>query len=147
MTTWTQKHIDAIHHDNDLKVAPDRDADRTPVLLARLGAHHGLPARLPAFSRSARLIWLWAVEVDGDVYLRSANQSSRGFASAATFGRESASIDEEEVRVSFALVDADEVRDRVDAAFRLKYQDDSYFSGRLLDGSRNQIARVRPIAE
>lgn len=125
MTTWTQKHIDAIHHDNDLKVAPDRDADRTP----------------------GRLIWLWAVEVDGDVYLRSANQSSRGFASAATFGRESASIDEEEVRVSFALVDADEVRDRVDAAFRLKYQDDSYFSGRLLDGSRNQIARVRPIAE
>ena len=62
MTSWTPKQLDSIR--NDFKIAPDRDTDGTP----------------------GRLIWVWAAEVDGDIYVRSANPTSRWFASAATFG-------------------------------------------------------------
>ena len=122
MSSWTPKQLDSVRNHDDFTIAPDRD-------------HQGAPGRL---------IWVWAVEVDGDIFVRSANPTSRWFASAATFQRGSAFIADQTEPVSIAVVDDDELRDQVDEAFRRKYAHDPYFSEDVLTGSRQQIARLRP---
>ncbi|MYS85748.1 DUF2255 family protein [Embleya scabrispora] len=123
MTRWTHDRLHHIAHGNDFHIAPDRDADLTP----------------------GRLIWVWAVTIDEDIYVRSANPDSRWFASAVTYRRGSVSIAGNALPAEFTLVTRDAVKDQVDDAYRDKYADDPYLSEDLLESSRNQIARVRPL--
>ncbi|MFD3735673.1 DUF2255 family protein [Streptomyces sp. NPDC058632] len=102
---------------------PYRDADLTP----------------------GRLIWIWAVTVEGDIYVRSANPNSRWFASAVTYQRGSVSIDGSALPAEFTQVTQDAVKNQVDDAYCDKYADDPYLSEDLLKNSRNQITRVRPL--
>ncbi|MFD7057622.1 DUF2255 family protein [Streptomyces mirabilis] len=123
MTSWTRDQLHHIAHGNDFHVAPDRDTNLTP----------------------GRLIWIWAVTIEEDIYVRSANPNSRWFASAVTYRRGSVSIDGNVLPAEFTLITQDAVKNQVDDAYRNKYADDPHLSEDLLKNSRNQIARVRPL--
>ncbi|GCE00642.1 DUF2255 family protein [Embleya hyalina] len=123
MTRWTHDRFHHIARGNDFRIAPDRDANLTP----------------------GRLIRIWAVTIEEDIYARSANPNSRCFASAVTHRRGSVSIDGNALPAEFTLVTRDAVKDHVDDAYRNKYADDPHLSEDLLKSSRNQIARVRPL--
>ncbi|MFD8262595.1 DUF2255 family protein [Streptomyces griseoluteus] len=123
MTSWTHDQLHHINHGNDFQIAPDRDTHLTP----------------------GRLIWIWAVTIEEDIYVRSANPHSRWFASAVTYRRGSVSIDGNVLPAEFTLVTQDAVKNQVDDAYRNKYAGDPHLSEDLLKNSRNQIARVRPL--
>ncbi|MFF2546286.1 DUF2255 family protein [Kitasatospora sp. NPDC058063] len=121
---WADAQLRRVQQGEDFHVAPDRDADRT----------------------SGRLIWVWAVALGGDVYVRAATPNSRWFHSAVTNGRGAGAVADRELRVEFSAVDDEARKDRADQAFRAKYSTDPYFSEDLLKNSRHQIARIRPLA-
>ena len=47
-------------------------------------------------------------------------------------------------KVTFEPVDDEALKDRIDEAYWAKYGGDPYFSARLLERSRHQIAKVSP---
>src|SRR4051794_14884672 len=122
MRTWTAQHLAAIAIGDDFHLAPYRDDGASP----------------------GTMIWVWAVPVNGDVYVRSATPDSRWFAAARRqrAGRaRGAGFDGE---VVFEHVEAEHIKDLVDAAYTAKYGRDPYFSDDLLARSRHQIAKVTP---
>lgn len=122
MTTWPPDDLDRIIEADDLHVAPYRADGTTP----------GTPT------------WIWAVQVDGALYVRAYNgPDSRWYqaACARRAGRIRAAGREHEV--AFTPVDGP-VNDAVDVAYRAKYAGSPYLPPMLAAGARGTTVRISP---
>lgn len=119
---WEAAELAAIDADDDLKVSPLR-AD---------GVTHGTPT------------WIWAVVVDGDLYVRGYNGTASTWYSAAMArpaGRIHASGAVHDVLFEPSPAD---LADAIDAAYRAKYATSPYLPPMLSPRARAAGVRIRP---
>ena len=116
---WKKSELDAIDKADDLHVSPLREDGKT----------YGTPT------------WIWAVQVDGELYVRAYNgQASRWYQAARRHadGRIHAAGHVRDVR--FESVDGD-LDEAIDAAYRAKYSDSPYLAPMI--GPRAHAATMR----
>lgn len=121
--SWDPKVAQAVEKSNDLHVAPFREDGKT----------YGTPT------------WVYAVVVDGDVFVRAYHgTSSRWYHAAVTqrAGRIQAAGGTYEARFEPATDPA--LNDRVDAAYRRKYAGDSYLPAMVDATRRAATVRITP---
>jgi hypothetical protein len=123
MTAWSKEELNKIAEADDLHIAPFRED----------GATYGTPT------------WIWSVAVDDALYVRGYNgQNSRWYQAAVRqkAGRIiAAGITKE---VTFEPVEGsgnDRIGDRIDDAYRAKYQNSPYLSPMI--GKRARMATVK----
>lgn len=118
MSQFIEAELQAIDSKNDLHIAPYRED----------GVTYGTPT------------WIWAVVVDGRLYVRAYNgTSSRWYMSAMSQGKgkiEAAGMTKE---VVFTKVDRS-MDARIDAAYKAKYSDSPYLPPMI--SARTQAATV-----
>jgi hypothetical protein len=123
MTEWSKDELREIADADDLHIAPFRDD----------GVTYGTPT------------WIWSVAVDDDLYVRGYNgQNSRWYQAAVRqrAGRIIAAGRTKEV--TFEPVDglgSEQLGDRIDDAYRAKYQSSPYLKPMI--GARARSATVR----
>lgn len=120
LMSWDPRTAEAIEHSNDLHVSPFRED----------GTTYGTPT------------WVYAVVVDGDVYVRAYHGTASRWYHAAVAqraGRIQAAGSAYEVE--FEPVSDEKLNDRVDDAYRHKYAGDSYLD-QMIDATR-RAATVR----
>jgi hypothetical protein len=120
MTKWPKDELRRIGDTDDLHIAPLRDD----------GTTYGTPT------------WIWSVVVGDDLYVRAYNgTSSRWYKSALKqkAGRITAAGMTKDV--SFEPVHDDALNDRIDEAYRAKYQGSEYLAPMI--GKRTRAATVR----
>ncbi len=119
MTTWSKDELRKIAEADDLHISPLRED----------GLTYGTPT------------WIWSVAVDDALYVRGYNgQSSRWYQAAVRqkAGRIIASGLTKEV--TFVPVN-EPINDRIDDAYRVKYQGSLYLSA--MSGARARSATVK----
>jgi len=122
MASWPQEELEAIAEGDDLHIAPFREDGRT----------YGTPT------------WIWSVRVDDDLYVRAYNgKSSRWYRSALAqkAGRIIASGMSREV--VFEPVEGP-LNDRIDDAYRAKYDGSPYVAPMIGERARSATLRVVP---
>jgi hypothetical protein len=97
MTTWTSDELDSIEHAEELEIAAQR----------------------PSGTLSS---WrtIWVVRVEDDIYVRSVNGPGSSWYRGTRACREGR-VQAGGMTKNVTLVDADEINDVVDAAYRTKY--------------------------
>lgn len=118
--TWTSNELESIAATDDLHIAPFRDD----------GVTTGTPT------------WIWSVVVDGALYVRAYNgRNSRWYKSAMKqkAGRVTAVGMTKEV--DFEPVDGP-LNDRIDEAYRAKYNRSGYLGSMISDRARAATVRV-----
>jgi len=121
MTHWPQEELRRIAEADDLHIAPFRED----------GTTHGTPT------------WIWSVALDGDLYVRAYNgQRSRWYQAAMRqkAGRIIAAGLTKEV--VFEAAD-DAFNERIDDAYRAKYQGSPYLDSMIGASARARSATVR----
>lgn len=121
MSEWVKEELDRIAGSDDLHISPFRGDGRT----------YGTPT------------WIWSVVVDRNLYVRSYNgQNGRWYQAAMQqkAGRITAAGITKEV--TFEPVDG-VIQDRIDDAYRAKYQGSPYLSPMI--GKRARAATVKVI--
>lgn len=122
MTTWPPDELDRIIQADDLHVAPYRPDGTTP----------GTPT------------WIWAVQVDGGLYVRAHNgQDSRWYQAACAQRAGRIRVAGREHEVTFTPIDGP-VNDAVDAAYRAKYAGSPYLPPMLAARTRAATIRISP---
>jgi hypothetical protein len=121
--TWSNDQLRRIETSDDFRIAPYREDGATP----------------------GTLIWVWAVALDGAVFVRSANPDSRWFAAAVTQRAGIVETGGAQYQVRFEHVTDHHLQDRIDHAFVQKYSADPYLSPDVLQRSRARIARITPV--
>ena len=119
MTTWSKDELRKIAEADDLHISP----------LRKDGLTYGTPT------------WIWSVAVDDGLYVRGYNgQSSRWYQAAVRqkAGRMIAAGTTKEV--TFVPVNGP-INDRIDDAYRVKYQGSPYLSA--MSGARARSATVK----
>lgn len=122
MATWPKEELQRIAETDDLRVAPFRDD----------GATYGT------------LTWIWSVAVDGALYARAYNgPASRWFRSAKRqkAGRITAAGMTKEVAFEPA---EGLVNDRIDEAYRTKYDGSPYLGAMIGPRARSATVRITP---
>jgi hypothetical protein len=122
MSQWPKEELDRIAETDDLHISPFREDGRT----------YGTPT------------WVWSVVVDGNLYVRSYNgQNGRWYQAARQqkAGRMTAAGITKEV--AFEAVDG-AVQDRIDDAYRAKYQDSPYLSPMINARARAATVKLTP---
>ncbi|MFK5602641.1 DUF2255 family protein [Haloferax volcanii] len=122
MTAWDVAELREIAASNDLYVAPFREDGET----------YGTPTRV------------WSVRVDDDLFVRAYNGQDSSWYQAAV--RENAGrieVNDEAKEVAFEAVDGP-INDRIDDAYREKYEGSSYLSAMIGDRARSATVRVVP---
>lgn len=121
MSNRRQDDLRQIAENDDLHVAPFREDGETP----------GTPT------------WIWSVRIDNDLYVRAYNGVESRWYQAAVSQRagriDAAGLTRE---VSFEPVDGP-INDRIDEAYRAKYDGSPYLAPMI--GSRARAATVRVI--
>ena len=121
--SWDPEIIERIENSNDLHVAPFRDDGKTP----------GTPT------------WVYAVAVDGDVFVRAYNGTgSRWYGAAVKQRAGRIQIAGETYEARFEPVSAEGLNDRIDAAFREKYAGDDYLAPMVDAKRRAATVRITP---
>jgi len=123
MTLWSEDELPRIAETDDLHVAPFREDGRT----------YGTPT------------WIWSVVVDGNVYVRAYNGTRSRWYQAALrqkAGRITASGMTREV--AFHPVDG-AINDRIDDAYRTKYQGSPYLAPMIGARARAATVRITPL--
>lgn len=122
MTAWTKDELRKIAETDDLHISPFRDDGKT----------YGTPT------------WIWSVVFDDALYVRAYNgQNSRWYRAATRqkAGRiTSAGMTKE---VAFEPVDGI-INDRIDDAYRAKYQGSPYLSPMIGSRARSATVKVTP---
>lgn len=122
MTHWPQEELRRIAEADDLHIAPFRED----------GTTHGTPT------------WIWSIALDGDLFVRAYNgQRSRWYQAAMRqkAGRIiSAGLTKE---VAFEPV-VGPINDRIDDAYRTKYQGSPYLDSMIGARARAVTVRVAP---
>jgi len=122
MTTWPEDELRKIAEADDLHISPFR----------KDGVTYGTPT------------WIWSVAVDGALYVRGYNgQTSRWYQAAARqkTGRIIAAGMTKEV--TFEPVDGP-INNRIDDAYRTKYQGSPYLSPMIGARARSATIKVMP---
>jgi hypothetical protein len=120
---WDKAELAQIAATDDLHIAPLREDGQT----------YGTPT------------WIWSVVVDGALYVRAYNgHNSRWYKAAMDqkAGRITAAGMTKEVM--FEAVD-DDINDRVDNAYRMKYRRSPYLDSMLSAHARGTTVRIRPL--
>jgi hypothetical protein len=118
MTTWPKDELDKIAAADDLHVAPLREEGKT----------YGTPT------------WIWSVVVDGTLYARAYNGKDSRWYQAALRQKAGRIITAGMTKdVAFKPIDS-AFNDRIDEAYRAKYQDSRYLDPMI--GSRARSATV-----
>jgi hypothetical protein len=122
MSEWLKDELDRISKTDDLHISPFRDD----------GTTYGTPT------------WIWSVVVDTALYMRAYNgQSSRWYQAAMRqkAGRVTAAGITKDV--VFEPVDA-AMNDRIDDAYRAKYNGSPYLRPMIGPGARSATVKVMP---
>jgi len=122
MTAWPKTELHKIADADDLHISPFRED----------GVTYGTPT------------WIWSVALDGALYVRGYNgQKSRWYQAAVRqkAGRITAAGITKEV--SFETVGG-EVNDRIDDAYRAKYNGSAYLSPMIGARARSATIKVLP---
>jgi hypothetical protein len=120
--TWAKDELHRIAEADDLHISPFRED----------GVRYGTPT------------WVWSVAVDDALYVRAYNgQNSRWYQAAVRqqAGRITAAGMTKEV--SFEPIHGP-VNDRIDDAYRRKYQGSSYLSSMIGARSRSATVKIMP---
>jgi hypothetical protein len=124
MTTWSQHELRKIAETDDLHISPFRED----------GVTYGTPT------------WIWSVVVDETLYVRGYNGQKSTWYQAAVkqkAGRITAAGIMKEV--AFAPVKG-ALNDRIDDAYRAKYQGSPYLSPMIGAGARSATVKIIPRA-
>jgi hypothetical protein len=122
MTTWPPQVLDRIIEADDLHVAPYRPDGTTP----------GTPT------------WIWAIEVDGELYVRAYNgPDSRWYQAAIVQRAGLIRAAAREHAVTFSPVEGP-LNDAVDAAYRAKYAGSPYLPPMVTARARAATVRISP---
>lgn len=127
MSTWSKNELRKIAETDDLHISPFREDGKT----------YGTPT------------WIWSVAVDGDLYVRGYNgQNGRWYQAAVRqkAGRITAAgitkdVTFEPVPLNFAV---DEINDRIDDAYRAKYNGSPYLDPMIGTRARSATVKVTP---
>jgi hypothetical protein len=122
MSSWPKDELRRIAEADDLHIAPFRED----------GATYGTPT------------WIWSVAVDGALYVRGYNgQKSRWYQAAVRqkAGRIIAAGVTKEV--TFEPVE-EPINDRIDAAYRAKYNGSPYLDPMIGKRARSATIRILP---
>nr|WP_115891659.1 DUF2255 family protein [Haloferax sp. Atlit-48N]RDZ30363.1 DUF2255 domain-containing protein [Haloferax sp. Atlit-48N] len=123
MSSWPEDELTEIAESDDLHVAPFREDGET----------YGTPTRI------------WSVAVDGNLYVRAYNGQDSSWYQAAV--RENAGLIEVAGMtkdVSFESVTDEALNDRIDEAYRAKYQGSQYLDSMISERARSSTIRVLP---
>ena len=119
MGRWSAEDIQRIADSDDLHISPFREDGQT----------YGTPT------------WVWSVVVDGDLYVRAYHgTASRWYQAAAQQKAGRIKAAGKPWEVVFESVD-DALNERIDQAYRAKYQASSYLPAMI--GTRARAATVR----
>ena len=119
---WSQNELAMIDAADDLKIAPLRED----------GATYGTPT------------WIWEVVVDGELYVRGYNgQKSRWYQAAVKQGSGRIIAAGMTREVSFESIEGP-VNDRIDDAYRVKYQNSKYLGSMIDARARAATIRIEP---
>jgi hypothetical protein len=119
---WSAEELRKIIEADDLHISPFREDGVTP----------GTPT------------WIWAVAVDGDLYVRGYNgQSSRWYQAARRQKAGQITAAAATRNVLFEPV-AGAINDRVDEAYRTKYRGSPYLAPMIRDSARGATIRIMP---
>ncbi|MGA7409715.1 MAG: DUF2255 family protein [Bryobacteraceae bacterium] len=122
MTTWLKKELRRIAEADDLHISPLRGD----------GLTYGTPT------------WIWSVSVDDALFVRGHNgRNSRWYQAAVRqkAGRIIAAGMTKEV--AFESVDGP-INDRIDDAYRAKYQESTYLSPMIGKRARSATVKIMP---
>lgn len=123
MNTWNQENLTKIIVENDLHISPFREDGET----------YGTP------------IWIWCVAVDGQLYVRAyhgVNSSWYKAAKREKAGRIHAAGEKWEVH--FEPVEDRDINDRIDDAYRRKYEGSPYLKPMISERARSATVKVTP---
>ena len=119
MTTWPREELRRIAEADDLHISPFRED----------GVTYGTPT------------WIWSVVVDDALYVRSYNgQNSRWYQAAVRQKAGRITVAGMTKEVTFEPVNG-AINDRIDDAYRTKYQGSPYLSPMV--GARARAATVK----
>jgi hypothetical protein len=122
MSTWSKDDLRKIADKDDLHISPFREDGKT----------YGTPT------------WIWSVAVDNALYVRAYNgQNSRWYQAALQQKAGRIHAAGEKWDVSFEPVDG-EINDRIDDAYRAKYNGSPYLSPMISERARSATVRVIP---
>lgn len=123
MNQWPEDELTEIVESDDLHISPFREDGET----------YGTPT------------WIWSVAVEGDLYVRAYNGQDSSWYQAAVrenAGRiEAAGMTKE---VSFESVEGEALKDRIDEAYRTKYEGSPYLDSMIGERARSATVRVLP---
>lgn len=119
---WSSEELSRIVEADDLHIAPFREDGKT----------YGTPT------------WIWCVAVDGDLYVRAYNgQSSRWYQAAVREKAGRINAAGKAIEVGFETVSGP-INDRIDDAYRAKYQGSRYLQHMIGPGPRAATIKVVP---
>lgn len=119
---FTFEELQQINKADDLKIAPFRED----------GITHGTPT------------WIWAVVVDGNLYVRAYNgKSSRWFQSAVQQKAGQIHAAGTVKNVSFEAASS-ELNDKIDAAYKAKYSGNPYLPPMISKRTKEATIKILP---
>jgi len=122
VSSWLKEELRKIAESDDLHISPFRED----------GVTYGTPT------------WIWSVVVDGNLYVRAYNGTNSSWYQAATkqkAGRIAAGGLTKEV--AFEIVERP-LDDRIDDAYRAKYQSSPYLRPMIGNRARSATVRIVP---
>ena len=122
MSSWSKEELRKIAGSDDLHISPFRED----------GLTYGTPT------------WIWSVVVDNNLYVRAYNGTNSSWHQAATkqkAGRIVAGGLTKEV--AFETVEG-QIDDRIDDAYRAKYQSSPYLKPMISTRARSAIVKIVP---
>jgi hypothetical protein len=123
MSAWEKDELRRIAEADDLHISPFR-AD---------GATFGTPT------------WIWSVAVDDALYVRGYNgQKSSWYQAAVKLKPGRITAAGMTKAVSFEAVDEEEINDRIDEAYRAKYEGSPYLTPMIGERARGATVRIMP---
>lgn len=122
--SWTRDDLKCVMDNDDLHIAPYRPDGATP----------GTPT------------WIWAVVVDGELYVRAYNgQNSRWYRAAKEQGMGQISLAGTTRDVAFKpLTGSDDFQVRIDDAYHTRYAGSPYLDHMVGAASRTATLRITP---
>jgi hypothetical protein len=122
MSSWSKEELRKIAGSDDLHISPFRED----------GVTYGTPT------------WIWSVVVDGNLYVRAYNGTNSSWYQAATKQKAgrivAAGLTKE---VAFETVER-QIDDRIDDAYRAKYQSSPYLKPMISSRARSATVRIVP---
>ena len=122
MSTWNKEDLSNIIEEDDLHIAPFREDGET----------YGTPT------------WIWCVSVDEYLYVRAYNGPRSSWYQAAMqqgAGRIRAAGKKLEVR--FEPVEGEEINNKIDEAYREKYEGHQYLSPMIGERARSATVQIK----